>query len=505
MRAHKIKKNGGLLMRRQRIWVSMVAIITALSLIGCSGAKPGQGAESGEGDSKQLRQLMPFDRFEPNGDPVAQYLKEKTGYTVKYEMLPAENADEKLNLLMANKEPYDILKLAPAQYYQLVSSGALEPLDDLIEKYGTNMKQVIGPDSWVSAQYEGKTYAIPETGGGNGAASYALVVRKDWLDELSLKVPTNLDELVTVLKAFKEKKNVIPLTGGKAPVNPDIASVFGLTTAWLERDGKIIHSVEAPEMKEYLAFMRQLYQEGLIDSEWGINTADKSIEKMASGKAAMYSPGWWVAPNLANALAKNFPEAKLEIMPVLKDKAGVARVGSAGNTTNYYIAVPKFSKNKEEAVKWLDLKFDKDIFKGIAIGEEGVHHTFENGVYTPIMPKFADERSNASAFLTGVDETNYPTYWQARLKKNPVVENYFATFKKNAEGLIVIDPMSSAPPIPDISKNLQRLNKFQEDTFINFISGADPLDNYDQFLAEWRAQGGEAMVKAANEWYASKG
>lgn len=93
---------------------------------------------------------------------------------------------------------------------------------------------------------------------------------------------------------------------------------------------------------------------------------------MASGKAAMYSPGWWVAPNLVNALAKNFPDAKLEIVPVLKDKAGVARVGSAGNTTNYYIAVPKFSKHKEEAIKWLDLKFDKDIFKGIAIGEEGI-------------------------------------------------------------------------------------------------------------------------------------
>ncbi|BFH17574.1 hypothetical protein J6TS7_18560 [Paenibacillus dendritiformis] len=219
----------------------------------------------------------------------------------------------------------------------------------------------------------------------------------------------------------------------------------------------------------------------------------------------MYSPGWWVAPNLVNALAKNFPDAKLEIVPVLKDKAGVARVGSAGNTTNYYIAVPKFSKHKEEAIKWLDLKFDKDIFKGIAIGEEGIHHKFENGVYTPIMPKFADERSNASAFLTGVDEKNYPTYWQARLKKNPVVESYYATFQKNAEGLIIVDPMSSAPPIPDISKNLQRLNKFQEDTFINFISGAEPLDNYDQFLAEWRAQGGEAMVNAANEWYASKG
>ncbi|WP_238555731.1 hypothetical protein [Paenibacillus alvei] len=48
------------------------------------------------------------------------------------------------------------------------------------------------------------------------------------------------------------------------------------------------------------------------------------------------------------------------------------------------------------------------------------------------------------------------------------------------------------------------MNKYQEDTFINYISGTESLDNYDQFLAEWHAQGGADMVKAANEWYAKR-
>ncbi|MCU6339564.1 hypothetical protein KW823_23905, partial [Enterobacter quasiroggenkampii] len=90
-------------MQRKQVWISLISIVMVLSLLGCNSAGSGQGASGGEG-GKQLRQLMQFDRFEPNGDPVAVYLKEKTGYSVKYEMLPAENADEKLNLLMANKE-----------------------------------------------------------------------------------------------------------------------------------------------------------------------------------------------------------------------------------------------------------------------------------------------------------------------------------------------------------------------------------------------------------------
>lgn len=484
----------------------------AVSLAACGG-----GTKSSSGDNPpaststnsnqanapkpEFKALLQYGRFDPNADPVAKYLNEKTGYKVTYDMLPVENADEKLNLMMANKEPYSFMKLNAGQYSKLAASGALEPLDALIDKYGTNMKSVISATSWNGAKLNGKIYGIPETGSGV-VVNTALIIRQDWLDELNLKMPTNRDELYNVMKTIKEKKNVIPLVGGKSPMVGEIATTFGLTTTWQESNGKLINVVENPAMKDYLAFMKKLYSEGLIDSEWALNQSNKIIEKFTGGKAAMMVNGYYNAPTVMSALTKNFPDAKIGTVPYLKGDNGQVSVVGAGGI-GWFIGIPKWAENKEEIIKYLDLKLDKDIFKGLAIGQEGVHYKVENGNYVPILPKFNDEWNNASNFLTGVDEKNYPIYWQARVRKDPILTQAFTEFQENAKGHIVTDPLAYAPPIDAIAQNSQKLNKFMEDTFIQYITGTEPLENYDKFLAQWKADGGDAMIKAANEWYAS--
>lgn len=451
------------------------------------------------GPKPELRMLMQYARYDPNKDFMANYIKEKTGYSVNYEMLPAENADEKLNLLIANKEPIDFMKLSSPQFYKVATSGALEPLDDLLKKHAPHIMNALSEKTWESARINGKIYAIPEAGSG-ASAGEELVVRQDWMDELSLKMPTNTDELYTVLKTIKEKKNVVPLTGAKDSIYGDIASAFGVVNDWSDVNGTLVHKAELPQMKDFLAYMNKLYAEGLLDQEMPINTAAKAIEKFTSGKTAMYKLAWWNSTNTVNALAKNFPDAKLAAIPYLKDKEGKASVGINTGIT-WFIAIPKASKNKEEAVKHLNAKLEPVTFKGISIGEEGVHHKAENGKYFPILPKFNDDLTNASGYMTGTDEKVYPGYWQARVRKEPILQSYYETFQKNAAGNIVIDPMSYAPPIDAVSKNRLKLIRLLDDNVLKFISGAEPLSNYDKFLAQWKAEGGAAMVKEANEWY----
>ena len=57
--------------------------------------------------------------------------------------------------------------------------------------------------TWDNTKINGKNYVVPivrplEVGG--------LAIRRDWLDKLGLKMPTTMDELYTVMKAFKEKE-----------------------------------------------------------------------------------------------------------------------------------------------------------------------------------------------------------------------------------------------------------------------------------------------------------
>lgn len=480
-------------MKKRNAWIAAILVLS-LAVAGCGGGKDG-------GSKSELTMLMQYSLFDPNTEFVGKYINEKTGFQVKYEMLPAENADEKLNLLVSNKEKIDIMKLNSAQFYSLATSGALEPIDKLLEENGNYINQAIKPQSWGSATIDGKRYAIPETGAGVSIGE-ELVVRQDWMDELALKIPTNTDELYNVLKTIKEKKNVIPLTLGKDSMYGDIATTFGVLTDWKEVDGKLVHKAELPAMKEYLSYMNKLYAEGLLDSEMPINTAAKAIEKITSGKAAMYKLAWWSSASAIAALNKNFPDNKMAIIPYLKNKEGKATVGAVANTT-WFIAIPKASKNKEAAMKLLNAKLEPETFKGTAIGEVGVHHEMKDGKYYPILPKFNDELNNASAFLTGVDETNYPVYWQARVRKDPILQSYYENFQKNAEGIVVVDPMSLAPPIDAVSKNTLKLTKLLDDNVLKFISGSEPIANYDKFLEQWRAEGGADMVKAANEWFQS--
>lgn len=453
------------------------------------------------GEKPELRALLPFNRMDPNADYVAKFLEEKTEYKVKYEMLPEEMPNEKLNLLMANKESYDYITLTKDQFFNLAEAGALEPLDSLLDQYGANIKAGIMDETWEAAKLDGQTFAIPQAGTGM-AANTSLVVRKDWMDELGLEIPTNRDELYTVLKTIKEKKNVIPLAGNGS-VFAEIATTFGIVNSWEEADGQLIQQAQDPRMKEYLAYMNKLYSEGLIDSEWPINTGSKVIEKFSSGQAAMMSLAWWSSTSMVGALQKNFPEAELVTIPYLKGDDRQAAVGVNTGIT-YFIAIPKWAENKAHTMNLFDLKMGEDLFKELVIGEEGVHHKVEDGKYYPILPKFNDDLNNGSYFLTGVDERVYASYWQARVRKDPILQGYYEEYQANAKGLFIPDPMSNAEPIPSIAEHAQKLAKFSDDTFLTYIAGSNSLDTFDSYLAQWKADGGEEMVNDANAWFTSK-
>jgi len=69
-------------------------------------------ATKNESDSKpELRALNLWSKDDYNTYPVAKVIEEQTGYKVMYEMLPADKAMDKLNLLISSAEPYDAITI----------------------------------------------------------------------------------------------------------------------------------------------------------------------------------------------------------------------------------------------------------------------------------------------------------------------------------------------------------------------------------------------------------
>lgn len=464
-------------------------------------AKPQQSQTAAplSAEKPVLKMLMGFRNFDPNNYPVATMLEQKTGYKVQYEMLPLEGPNEKLNLLMANKEPYDILKLSRDQYMKLAVEGALEPLDDLVKNYGKTLISVNDAEAIESTKVNGKLYAIPEQAP-RPYVGGAIAVRQDIMDELKLSTPTNPDEFYNVLKTIKEKKNMIPLTG-YASIVSEIASAFGISYQWDEKDGKIINWLENPRMKEYLTFMNKLYKEGLIDSEWPVNNTSTIQQKFTSGKAAMLGYSWSWAPTLNPALEKNVPTAKVSLIPALKGKDGKGVIGLSATGVTSYIAIPKVSKNKEHAMNYMDLKVQPELFKLLTIGQENVHFKKEaDGKEWPILPIFNDDRGNADMYLTSSDIKAYREYWLLRVRKVKIQGEYFDEMQKQVP-MAKVNPLNFAPPSEAAGTYGQKLGKMENDFIIKVIAGAESLDNYDKFMQQWKAEGGEAISKEHNEWY----
>lgn len=491
--------------RKRRIGIAGVVLLTVLSACGGNGgggssSASGQEESGASGEKPVLRQLGFQRNFDPNKDPVAAFLEEKTGYKVNYETLPLENPDDKLNLLMANNEPYDIVKLSGTQYNRLAVQGALEPLDELLDEHGQQLLKATPAEYFDNAKVDGKIYGIPEKHP-RGFVGSALAVNQSLLDELGMQVPTTIDEFYNLLKAIKEKKGIVPLTGFESII-PEISGAFGVVTSFDVQDGKLIHRLEGPGMKEYLTFMNKLYNEGLIDPEWPVNKAETIQQKFTTGKAGVMTYGWGIAPAVTEALTKIDPDAKIALITSLKGENGEIGNWVQGGGVSWYLAIPKSSKHKVDAMKYMNMKVEPELFKDLAIGEEGVHYKKESdGTMYPILPAFNDERGNSDWFMTSTDAAAFEELWLLRVRKDPVLYATFQEIQEKQLPVSVSDPTLLAPPLPEVSNNLQRLNKEESDYMIKVMAGAEPLEGYDRFVEGWMAQGGNEVMNALNKWY----
>lgn len=518
-------------MKRTLIPILTIIILTAM-LLGCTqqmGGKTSVTPEAGSGaenttvqpemvsDEKPvLRVLGQNVGFDPNKDIMNQEITKVTGYTVEYFTLPAENADEKLNIELSSGTSYDIVKMTQSQYYRLVGQGALLPLDELLDKYGPDIKAGVMESTWEAAKYNGQIYTFPMRKEYTKDVINSIAVREDILEEFNLSVPTTIDEFYDALKIIKQNKpGLIALTGpfgeGLASpgtsnwkLSPTICSAFGIYNEWQEIDGQLVPMIKHPRMKECLEFMHQLYEEELIDADWPINTTAIINEKFTSGKAVMTLEERGNSAKIIPSLLENFPDAKVgHILPL------IGRNGERGQNVEdrilYYSTIPKSAKNPVHATIFLNEKMKPENFTRLVIGEEGVHYTVTGlsgpAGYEPIMPKFTDERSNANWYINTINEYKYPDMWTMRNKKSQYLWEIFEAVSLNCKDIGKPDPIGYMPPSSNVSKYIQTLNKLTNDYYLKIIAGAESLDKYEEFLAQWDASGGTVVTDDINSWY----
>lgn len=449
--------------------------------------------------------------FDPNADVMAGIIEEKTGYKVNYSMLPSDSPDEKLIADVAGGVKYDILKVTQDQFEKLYSKGALMPLKSLLETYGQDILNGLeDKEMWTPFSDEsGEIYGIPFVNEYPKQVEY-ITCRKDLMREAGItEVPETLDEfyqdLVTLKNYYGDKYIIFSASGGWDEGCKTIAAAFGIYNDWMvDDDGNVIYMTEHKNYQAYIDFMKKLFSEGLLDSEFAVNTSNNVQEKLASSQAIMGSCSHPAQIAVSTSLVNNYGVAKEDIGYIcpLEGENGECKYMTRDGV-NYVTCILKNCENAADAVNYMNLKVQNQEY--ICIGEEGVHFNKDaDGNYIPIMPKFTDDKGFAWWYINATDTNSYEIQWQARVHKSEyqwdAFENTTLYLVENRPEIYVVNPFLYKPSTGAyVEKNPALKNELQN-YMLQVACGNDK--GLDTFMQDWKAAGGDSVKEDLQTWYA---
>lgn len=282
---------------------------------------------------------------ETNG-PGNLAINEKFNVEFKPQFVSMDQAAQKASVLMASGDMPDFIggELEGANFVKWAKQGAFLPLNDYIDKYP--VFKLIPKSAWNGVTVDGKIYGIPRfftTKYGN-----APIIRKDWLDKLNLKMPTNYNELLEVAKAFTTRD---PDGNGKDDTygfvmakGLDNEMTMGsgynsMNWSYKNEKGQYIPNIIADAGKERIQFLRDAYAAGVVPKDWPVQTYKDNRKVFYDGKAGIYYEGTPGNSGLFNQLLKADPNAVVVPIPPFKAPDGSqAQTGLKGWYTLYALS-----------------------------------------------------------------------------------------------------------------------------------------------------------------------
>ena len=157
-------------------------------------------------------------------------------------------------------------------------------------------------------------------------------------------------------------------------------------------------------------------------------------------------------------------------------------------------AVLKKSKNAADAINWINLKVQDQLF--INIGVEGVHFTYdEDGSINPINPIFADERGDSYYYLDATDAFAFKDQWPSRIRKSEAQWIAFeaATIDVNEERPEIFVPNDFAymPASANYARYNTTLLNSLNDFVLQVMAGSRSVNDVSTFMKDWKVNGGE--------------
>ena len=463
------------------------------------------------------------DRFDSWTDlPIGRAVQEKTG--VELEMVHV--ADNKaMNLLLASPDLPDIILFNFQNNY---SGGEIKAIEDgVIFPMDAEFLQQNAPDYWEvlnsnenimkgSTNQQNQVFGFTFIMGDDKIKTgYGLTVRDDWCEQLGLDVAQidTAEEFHDMLSRFKSELNVeIPMTFTSKNLEElldygTITSPFGLVTRDVyQKEGTVHIGYAEKEYKDVLAYLNQLYNEGLLDANFSTNDAATVTANMLSGTSGVSTGalgggiGTWLQTNRD---VEGYSLAGLHNL--VENKTDV--IGKTAVITNS-------CENKELAAQFLNYGYTDEGHMLYVFGVEGESYEMVDG-----EPQYTEYiMHNPDGLTVKKAMSEYTLSWD----NGPFVQDLRQKLQSASmpEQLAAWDVWDDTtveeyflPKIAIAQEDLAEYSSLRSDikTYVNemtikFVRGTESLEHFDEYLATLESMGvsrlTEIIQAATDEYYA---
>ena len=466
----------------------------------------------------------------PPVDWVAyKIIREKLGINLVATALPSANNDQiqKVNAAAAARALPDIFMCLEASYQLIAPQGVLAQVDKMYAMMPNRSKLLYDKDSRTYSSINGKSYGLAQPG--SIVRNESIVIRKDWLDKLGLKVPKTTDEYFAVMQAFTEKDpdgngrsdtygyGAFLETGatseGLGTRFDPMFGAYGVAGTWNLTKKAAGLNIRKPEYLDAMTYVKKVIDAKYIDPNWLAYQKDDFRAAWKQGRFGIMREQMAALHNESNytPFDNNFPNGdwividppvgpkKLSSNGVYDQSYRIYCLAADGVEDKLKIKGKTVTKMQKiaELLEWMS---SDEGYYLLGYGVEGVNYIKDkNGVpteaglpdpnkaYTKAAMQPLTQMRNMVYYNSDAElATRYPVYKAPKSGKE--LSSLWTLRKMQATPWTACSGMNLLPkPNADVER-------FFNQGIVEFITGKRPLtrDAWNAWLAEFDKIGGKA-------------
>lgn len=374
---------------KKKILAGLLAAVMAMSMTACGKSPAADTSGSGEGEEPYTVTMVLQGSQQPEEERIEakinEILEKELNARLDLVVLPWASATQQLQLMLSGDEKIDILYTNATNAVQYMHAGQIMDMTDLVEQYGTNLKELFGSQVLHGNSIDGFLYGVPnQIERGNIPAIFMRkdLVEKYQIDTSAIKEPKDMEAVFEKVQAGEPDMTMLfSINEGDTPLSRlfggDTLSDANMLGVLMDQENSTtIENFFATDwFKDTATMLYDWYQKGYISQDAGTNTENWRTVCKAGNLFSLffsYHPGTPV--EFESSTGYEFEIVPFREYPIM----------NCSTYNGIIFSVAQNSENPEKAMQVLDYIYGSaEIMNLLNWGEEGVDYVIvdeENGI-----------------------------------------------------------------------------------------------------------------------------